>query len=141
MFYIRRNLIPYIYTSSRRAYDEGLSLALPLYYSYPYEEEAYGFPTQFTFGDSFLVAPVTTPMDNTTQLSNITIWLPPNEVWIEFTSGEAFIGPAIMQRTYTLYEVPAFVKAGSIIPQVSLKGNIFHFFLLIFSSLPVVESS
>ena len=36
--------------------------------------------------------------------------------YISWTTGKMYSGPQIINETYTLYEMPLFVKAGSIIP-------------------------
>ena len=45
-FVLRASLVPYIYTSARQAYDEGLSLLRPLYYLYPEAPQAYSYDNQ-----------------------------------------------------------------------------------------------
>jgi hypothetical protein len=37
----RAQLLPYLYTAVRQAYDTGLSLMRPMYYEYPQEDMAY----------------------------------------------------------------------------------------------------
>jgi alpha-glucosidase len=114
-FYFRYALIPYIYTAARNTYDTGVSICHPLYYDYPEASEAYEFKDEYLFGDSLLVSPVTAPLDASSQLVRKTIWLPPGD-WIEWYSGALLHGPARVERTFALREIPLYVKAGAILP-------------------------
>ncbi len=111
----RYALIPYIYTAAREAYDTGISLMRPMYYDYPEAAEAYQYPGEYMFGDSMLVAPITTALSPLHQLSQKTVWLPEGE-WVEWSTGNHFKGPVAFQRNYSLEEVPVFLKAGAILP-------------------------
>ena len=73
---LRASLVPYIYSSARLAYDEGLSLLRPLYYLFPEDPEAYMFDHQYMFGPDLLVAPVTQPVDSVSQMVSKEIWIP-----------------------------------------------------------------
>ena len=91
-------------------------------------------PLQYMFGSDLLVAPVTQPMDTTTQMVTKEIWIPevrvgvavggakltvphplPQGTYISWFSGELIKGPAVVKRTFTLWEMPLFAKEGSII--------------------------
>jgi alpha-glucosidase (family GH31 glycosyl hydrolase) len=119
---LRYKLIPYIYTESRKAYETGISICRPMYYDYPDVQEAYDFTDQYMFGDEMLLAPVTTPVSEDSLLASKTIWLPQGE-WIEWFTGAKLKGPAVVQRSYALDEIPVFVKAGAIIPMQPKMGN------------------
>jgi alpha-glucosidase len=67
------------------------------------------------FGNDMLVAPVTTPVNRETRLATKTIWLPPG-TWIEWSTGAALKGPAKLERTFALTEIPVYVKAGAVVP-------------------------
>lgn len=112
---LRYALIPYIYTESRKAYETGVSICRPMYYDYPDAQEAYEFRDQYMFGDDVLVAPVTAPLSEDSLLAAEKIWLPEGE-WIEWFTGKKLQGPAVIERSYALDEIPVFVKAGAIIP-------------------------
>ncbi len=114
-FRLRYALIPYLYTESRKTYETGISLCHPMYYEYPQREEAYTYTGQYFFGENMIVAPVATPLDETDQLAKKEIWIPPGE-WIEWQTGARLTGPRVYGRSYTLEEVPVFVRSGSIIP-------------------------
>lgn len=114
-FQLRYALIPYLYTQSRRTYDTGVAFFRPLYYDYPNAPEAYEFKDEYTFGDDMIVSPVVTELDKTTQLATKVIWIPEGE-WIEWSSGAHLKGPAKVERSYALNEIPVFVRAGAVIP-------------------------
>ncbi|HEX9137240.1 MAG TPA: TIM-barrel domain-containing protein, partial [Nitrospirota bacterium] len=114
-FLLRYALIPYIYTAARNAYDTGVSILQPMYYDYPETKEAYAFKDQYMFGDSMLVAPIATPVSPESLLATKTVWLPPG-TWFEWFSGTQLEGPARIERTFSMEEIPVYVKAGAIIP-------------------------
>ena len=120
-YLLRYSLIPYIYTSAREAYDNGISLCRPMYYDNPESEEAYTFKNEFMFGDNILVAPIASPIDSTSLFAKTKIWLPEGE-WIEWFTGTKLKGPAIVERNFSLEEIPVYVKAGSILP-MQLESN------------------
>lgn len=114
-FLLRYALIPYIYTAARVAYDTGISICYPMYYDHPKSEPAYQFKNQYMFGNDLLVSPITQPMGKDSLFSVKQIWLPQGD-WIEWFSGTKFSGDKVIERAFTLDEIPIYVKAGSIIP-------------------------
>lgn len=122
-YLLREALIPYIYTAARNAYDTAISICHPLYYDDPEAAEAYQFKDEYLFGNDMLVAPVTAPMSEQSRLSTKSIWLPPG-TWIEWFTGAQLQGPAKMDRSFALDEIPVYVKAGAIIPMQPKMRNI-----------------
>lgn len=112
---LRYALIPYVYTAARQAYDSGVALCRPMYHDYPDAEEAYEFKDQYLFGDDLIVAPIAAPASQDTGLATQKIWLPEGN-WFEWFTGERLKGPARVEREYALGEIPAFAKAGAVIP-------------------------
>jgi alpha-glucosidase len=111
----RYELQPYIYTEARRTYDTGVAFVHPLYYDWPEAAEAYTSRGEYMFGDSMLVAPVTSPADEKSQLANETVWLPKGP-WIEWPTGKHLEGPVSVSRELTIREVPVYVRPGAIVP-------------------------
>ncbi len=111
---LRYQLAPYIYAAARHAYDTGVSLVRPMYYHWPEHEEAYAHPAQYMFGNDILVAPVTVPVgdDGTAPFP---VWLPPG-TWYSHDGAESYLGGGMLERTYTLEEIPIFVRPGSVLP-------------------------
>ncbi|HUJ30016.1 MAG TPA: TIM-barrel domain-containing protein [Candidatus Acidoferrum sp.] len=114
-FLLRYALQPYIYTEARRTYDTGVAFLHPLYYDSPEATEAYADNDEYMFGDSMLVAPIVQPVDKDSQLAKRSVWLPKGD-WIEWYSGAHLKGPASLKRSFSIEQVPVYVKAGSIIP-------------------------
>ena len=47
-----------------------------MYYWEPEQPQAYSYKDQYFFGSQMIVSPIVAPMDNATQLSTKSIWLP-----------------------------------------------------------------
>jgi alpha-glucosidase (family GH31 glycosyl hydrolase) len=118
----RHTMQPYIYTEGRKTYDTGLAFLHPLYYDWPEAPEAYAAKNEYMFGDSILADPITEPVSKDSQLATTSVWLPPGE-WIEWDSGATFQGPITVQRSFSLGQIPLYVKAGSIIPMQPAKND------------------
>jgi hypothetical protein len=114
-FQLRYTMQPYIYTEARRTYDTGVAFFRPLYYDWPEDEEAYTSKGEYLFGDEMLAAPVVAPGNKTTGLATETVWLPKGE-WIEWPTGKHFSGPATVDRSFSIDQIPVYVKAGAIVP-------------------------
>ncbi len=108
-FRLRYNLLPYIYTYCRVAYDDALPVVRPLYLEHRSLEKAYSYPHEYMFGRELLVAPVT---DSTGEKET---YLPPGE-WTDYFSGKKYRGDQVVRERYPLDRLPVFVKSGSIIP-------------------------
>lgn len=111
----RYELVPYIYTSARQAYDDALPLMRPLYYEWPELDEAYNHPGQYLFGDQLLAVPVVQPRERASRCAMSTVWLPPG-TWVHWYTGEQFEGPSEQTLMTPLDQVPLFARAGAIIP-------------------------
>jgi alpha-glucosidase len=113
---LRYQMVPYIYNAARQSYDSGISLCRPLYYDYPETDYAYSRKNQYMFGDNLLVAPIITPADSASGLSEVEIWLPQG-TWYEMATGTLLTGGnKLLKRHFIIDEIPYYAKAGSIIP-------------------------
>ncbi|MBI3483771.1 MAG: DUF5110 domain-containing protein, partial [Acidobacteria bacterium] len=124
-FLLRYALIPYIYTAARAAYDTGISILHPLYYDYPDTAEAYEYKDEYFFGSDMLVAPVAAAVSEENLLAKKSIWLPPG-TWIEWFTGTRLEGPAKIERSYALNEIPVYIKAGAVVlmqPKMRFTGE------------------
>ncbi len=108
-FNLREELIPYIYTYSRLAYDDALPILRPLYLEYPDLPQAYSFPDEYFFGSEMLVSPVVDSGDSAAT------FLPPGN-WVDYFTGKIYEGKRIIRSKYPVDVLPLFVKEGSIIP-------------------------
>jgi alpha-glucosidase len=111
----RYELVPYIYSESRQAFDNGISLCRPMYYDYPEQEAAYRARNQYMFGDQMLVAPVISPADAASETAQVCVWLPEGE-WFDTARGCLEQGGQTITRRYLINEVPVFVRPGAVIP-------------------------
>ncbi|MGB6686911.1 MAG: TIM-barrel domain-containing protein [Terracidiphilus sp.] len=114
-FQLRYAMQPYIYTEARRTYDTGVAFFRPLYYDWPNEKPAYDAKGEYLFGDEMLAAPVVTPADKVTGLASEKIWLPAGQ-WIEWPTGKHLDGPAQVDRSFSIDQIPVYLKAGAIVP-------------------------
>lgn len=115
---LRHALIPYIYSMMWRNYTEDISPIVPMYHEYPELEEAYQFPNQYFFGTELIVTPFVDPMDKDLNLSRQKVWLPRGE-WFNLFTGEHYTGEKVYALYGELKDIPAFAKAGAIIPMAS----------------------
>ena len=114
-FQLRYKLQPYIYTEARRTYDSGVAFVRPLYYDWPEAKEAYESKNEYLFGDQMLVDPVVTPSDKQSGLATEKVWLPKGE-WIEWPSGKHLSGPISVERSFSIDQIPVYVREGAIVP-------------------------
>jgi alpha-glucosidase len=120
---LRYALIPYIYTAARQAYDSGVSICRPMYYDHPEDAEAYAYFDQYMFGNDMLSAPVTDSLRRDSLLAAKKIWLPEGR-WYEWATGTMLEGPAVVERTFALDEIPLYIRAGAVIPmQPKMKNS------------------
>jgi alpha-glucosidase len=112
---LREAMEPYLYTEARRTYDTGVAFLRPLYYDWPEEDAAYTSKNEYVFGDQMLAAPVTAAADKVTGLAQEQVWLPKGD-WIEWPTGKHFSGPVTLKRSFSIAQIPVYVKAGAIVP-------------------------
>ena len=55
------------------------------------------------------------PRDKVSGLATEKVWLPKGE-WIEWPTGKHFTGPATVERSFSIEQMPVYVKAGAIVP-------------------------
>ena len=114
-FHLRYALEPYIYTEARRTYDTGVAFLRPLYYDWPEADAAYTSKGEYLFGNEMLVAPVTKARADDTHLAKENVWIPSGS-WIERATSKAFTGPQNVDRSFSIDQIPVYVKAGAIVP-------------------------
>lgn len=112
---LRKQLIPYLYTTARKNQVEGIPLILPMYYLHPKDPDAYQCPSQYYFGSELVAAPFTKPMDKESLHSRQVVWLPEG-TWYNFFTGERYAGGGWYGIHGLKNEIPVFAKEGSIIP-------------------------
>ena len=70
---------------------------------------------QYSFGDAFVVAPITQKAAAGSQLVAWEMWVPPGR-WVDWQTGEVLAGPRSRTRQYGLAETPLLAKAGAMVP-------------------------
>lgn len=110
---LRYELMPYIYTAARQAYDTGISICRPLYYEWPEENEAYRQEGEYMFGDNILVSPIVTTSNGDSHTFHKT-WLPEGR-WYDVCRNRLLDGGQTFSEYYADDEIPYFIKAGSIV--------------------------
>lgn len=113
---LRYALSPYIYDMSRKAYDTGISLCRPLYYTHPEDDHAYEWNEEFMFGDNILATVLCQPSDSLTGRTERKMWFPTGYDWYDMAQRKMHEGGSVMTLHYAINENPWYVKAGSMIP-------------------------
>ena len=73
----RARLVPALFTANHDFESSAVAALRGLYYDFPSNEGAYRHKDSYLFVDGLLVAPMVSPMDNTTELATRALWLPP----------------------------------------------------------------
>lgn len=119
---LRYRLEPYIYSNAWAITSKNASLMRPLVMDYPGDKNVYNMATEYLFGRSILVAPVTDSifakgcrrLDTTSGVKEH-IYLPKGS-WYAFETNEKITGGRWIGRSFTLSQMPVFIKAGTILP-------------------------
>jgi len=112
---LRYTLSPYIYTMAREAFDTGVCLCRPLYYSYPEKAEAYRYNEEYMFGDRILATAVCEPAGADGKASR-EMWFPSGSDWWDMATHTLHKGGSRVTLRYSIDQNPWYVKAGSILP-------------------------
>jgi hypothetical protein len=123
---LKSELMPYAYSIARESID-GLPMIRAMFLEYP-NTYTLGKSTQyqFTYGPSFLVAPIYQETKADEQGNDIRngIYLPEGK-WIDYFSGELYEGDRIINNFASpLWKLPVFVKSGAIIPLNNPNNNV-----------------
>lgn len=108
---LRYRLLPYIYSTSWDVSANDGTFMRPLVMDYVADPKTYDLGSQYLFGRSILVAPVTKP--------GVTTWdvyLPQGNDWWDFWTNHRIAGGTTDNKAVPMDIIPLYVKAGSIIP-------------------------
>jgi len=103
-------LFPYFYTLAEIAEKRGLPIIRHLFLHYPNDPKVINIDDEFLIGEKILVAPVVKKGARERE-----VYLPEG-IWIDFWSGEKFVGKQTYKVSAPLEKIPIFVKNASIIP-------------------------
>ena len=117
----RQRLLPYRYSAAAAAHRTGVCPVRATYIDFPAEPAAYAASGQYMFGRDLVVAPafapVAPPINGTVAVA---VWLPPADTgaWLAFDSPASppFAAGATITFDADLATVPAFVRAGAVLP-------------------------
>lgn len=112
---LRHRLLPYLYNMNVRSAIQGEPIIQPMYWEYPFHEEAYQVRNQYLFGSELIVIPITTPQDRKLRLGKVKGWLPPGR-YVDFFTGVVYDGDRELWINRPLDGYPVFMKEGSIVP-------------------------
>lgn len=110
---LRMQLLPYIYGLAWQAHSVGEPIMQPLAYRYPADPNVWELGSQFMFGPSLLVAPVTRA-----GATSWPVYLPEGD-WYDFWTHERHHGLASVSIASPLETCPVMVRRGAIIPMTS----------------------
>ena len=115
---LRYMLLPYIYSTFYECSRDGMPVCRSLAIDYAEDQKIYDrrYQHQYLFGESFLVAPVS----STTEIAKA--YLPKGD-WYDFYSDKYEKGPNEIFVETPLGKIPVFVKAGAVIPMQSKVGR------------------
>jgi alpha-D-xyloside xylohydrolase len=109
---LRYRLMPYIYSMAARTYFDDYTIMRAMVMDFPDDQQVLNNGSQFMFGPSILVAPVTQYKARTWS-----VYLPKNEAgWFDFHTGKYYDGGQTIDADAPLTKMPLFIKAGAIIP-------------------------
>jgi len=119
MINLRYEHIPYIYSMAAMQSNSGYSMARPLAFDYPQDDNVLDIKDEYMFGD-YLVCPVTHPLAET---SIRKVYLPEGSTWLDYWTGKTYKGGQwldyyLVGNTTPLGVggLPLLVRSGSIIP-------------------------
>lgn len=115
VYHMRSRLIPYIYSSAYEGYEQGLPLVRGMYIEFPDDENAYKFPNQYMFGDSFIVSPITEEGKGDTKIAKKSVWIKGGDYYNIFNN-EKYKDGSIAEITSDINTFPLLVKGGMPIP-------------------------
>jgi alpha-D-xyloside xylohydrolase len=108
---LRYSLLPYHYSLSWDVTAHSGSILRHLSMDFPKDKKVWDMGTEYLYGKSFLVVPVTQP-----DISTYPVYLPQGTDWYDFWTGEKTAGGTTIQRNTPIDILPVYVKVGSIIP-------------------------
>ena len=106
---LRYRLIPYLYTCAAETARTGAPIMRPLFLEFPQDDKTFNLRDEWLVGDRLLAAPVLA------QGGTRSVYLPAGQ-WYDFNTGAAVAGGQTLSRQVPLDVIPAYVRAGTILP-------------------------
>lgn len=118
--HLRYRLFPYIYSEAARVSLDGYTFMRPLVFDFPTDKQALEQLTEYMFGASLLINPVTE--------KGVNVWktyLPEYEAgWYDLWTGHKYNGGQTVDVPVNIEKIPVFVKAGTILPMGQDKQSV-----------------
>jgi len=105
------SFFPYRYAAAQESARDGQPLMRALALEYQDDQRAREAREEYLFGPDLLVAPI---VDAGTQR---TVYLPTG-AWLNYFTGESFVGGRTIVADAKVDEVPVYVRAGAVIPKI-----------------------
>ncbi|MBN2577071.1 MAG: DUF5110 domain-containing protein [Deltaproteobacteria bacterium] len=115
----RYQMIPYIYSYAHIAQSTGMPMARPMFLEDQSNATAWQKDLQYFWGKEMLVAPNCSDGGN-----NVSVWLPKGN-WYYFWDDKQYAGDKTESVSAATGVVPAFVKAGAIVPMAPFSKSTF----------------
>lgn len=116
---LRYELIPYLYDLMWNCENTGAPIIRPLLFEYQEDKNTYEINDEFLCGDNILVAPVVEQ-----GMIQKLVYLPKGDGWIDYWTGENYIGGQYIIKNSPLDICPIFIKESSIIPMGVIQNYI-----------------
>ncbi|KAF8027470.1 hypothetical protein BT93_E0391 [Corymbia citriodora subsp. variegata] len=108
----RYMLLPLFYSLFREANITGVPVVRPLWMEFPFDEATFDKDEAFMVGNSLLVQGIFTE-----RAKHVSVYLPGKESWYDLRTGTAYVGSKTYKLEASEDHVPAFQRAGTIIPR------------------------
>ena len=118
---LRYRLMPYIYSVAAKVWKDDQMFIRPLFVEFK-DKAVLDISSQFMFGPSIMVCPVTTPMyfdKSGTPIQvekSIKVYLPSDCGWYDWWTGSYYEGGQWITAQADISKIPLFVREGSTIP-------------------------
>ena len=109
---LRMSLLPYLYAAFARYHFDGLPPFRPLVMDYPNDQNVWRTDDEYMMGESLLCAPL---IDSASTRS---IYFPAGD-WYDFNTNKKYEGGKSYTLTFSMDQVPLFVKNNTILPLAS----------------------
>ncbi|MDR3095349.1 MAG: glycoside hydrolase family 31 protein [Bacteroidales bacterium] len=108
---LRYRLLPYIYSNSWEVTAAQSSMMRALVMDFPQDKNVWDIHSEYMFGKSLLVSPVTEKSAKMKQ-----VYLPAGADWYDFWTNEKLSGGQNVNKETPLDVMPLYVRAGAIVP-------------------------
>ncbi|KAK4841077.1 hypothetical protein QYF36_025035 [Acer negundo] len=110
--HVRYMLLPYFYTLFREANTTGIPVVRPLWMEFPSDEATFKNDEAFMVGNAIFVQGIYTE-----RAKHASVYLPGKEYWYDMRTGTAVKGGITHKLEVSEESIPAFQRAGTIIPR------------------------